>query len=237
VDDRGFSRPMTIAAYLDRELLLTLNSLAADGASFFWWGLGGNTLIREFIIVFPLVALWFADDSKERRSRMLAGFLGVCLATLLSIWFQFHLNIHIRPLLDTALPLVVVKPEWATFFGDRANSFPSDTATLFYGLAMVVFLENRWVGLFCLFWATAVIAVPRIAFGWHYPSDIIGSAILGPGSVILFERISYLRISIERMLKLFDKGMYLIHALLFVFLAEAANLFASLQTIAKYLVK
>ena len=101
---------------------------------------------------------------------------------------------------------------------------------------MVIFLDNRWVGLFCLFWATAIIAIPRIAFGWHYPSDIVGSAVLGPGFVFFFERSSYLRIWIERALNLLDKPMYLVNAMLFVFLAEAINLFAGVRSIATILV-
>ena len=226
---------MTILANLDQELLLALNSLSVRKAMYLWWGLGSNSLFRELAILCPLVALWFADDCKERRSRMLAGLLGVCLATLLSVWSQFHLDIHTRPFLDAALPLRVVKPEWVNSW-DRANSFPSDTATMFLGLAMVIFLDNRWVGLFCLFWATAIIAIPRIAFGWHYPSDIVGSAVLGPGFVYLFERISYLRIWIERALNLLDKPMYLVNAMLFVFLAEAINLFAGVRSIATILV-
>ena len=226
---------MIILANLDHELLLALNSLSGSKAIYLWWGLGSNSLVRELAILCPLVALWFADDCKERRSRMLAGLLGVCLATLFSVWSQFHLNIHTRPFLDAALPLRVVKPEWLNTW-DRANSFPSDTATMFFGLAMVIFLDNRWVGLFCLVWAAAIIAIPRIAFGWHYPSDIAGSAILGPGFVFFFERISYLRIWMERALNFLDKRMYLVNAMLFVFLAEAINLFAGLRSIASNLV-
>jgi membrane-associated phospholipid phosphatase len=223
-----------IVTNLDQELLLALNSLAVSKTMYFWWGLGSNGLVREFAILCPLVALWFAGDCKERRSRMLAGLLGVCLATLLSVWSQHHFNVHTRPFLDAALPLKVVKPEWVNFW-DRSSSFPSDTATMFFGLAAVVFRENRWVGLFCFFWATAIIAIPRVAFGWHYPSDIVGSAVLGPGFVFFFQRISYLRIWIERVLSFFDKRMYLIHAMLFVFIAEASNLFSGLRAIASYL--
>jgi undecaprenyl-diphosphatase len=223
-----------VVANLDQELLLALNSLAANKTTYFWWGLGSNNLVRELAILCPLVALWFADDSKERRSRMLAGLLGVCLATLLSVWSQFHFDIHSRPFLDAGLPLKIGKPVWLTW--DRANSFPSDTATMFFGLATVVFRENRWVGLFCFFWAAAIIAIPRVAFGFHYPSDIVGSAVLGPAFVLFFERVSYLRIWIERALNLFDKRMYLIHAMLFVFVAEASNLFSGLRAIASYLV-
>jgi membrane-associated phospholipid phosphatase len=183
-----------------------------------------------------LVALWFASDDIKRRSRMLAGLLAVCLATVLSVWCQFHLTINIRPLVDPTLPLRIIEPYWASMW-DHSGSFPSDTATLFFGLSTVAFLENRLVGLFCFVWTVAIVALPRVIFGWHYPSDIIGAAILGSGSVLLFEKTPYLRMQFERLLLKCERRTYLVHALLFTFLAEASNLFLNLEKIGKYFVR
>lgn len=44
---------------------------------------------------------------------MLAGLLGVCLATILSVCFQFHVAVHTRPLLDPALHLNTVDVPWS----------------------------------------------------------------------------------------------------------------------------
>lgn len=156
----------------DRELLLTLSSLVRADGPHPVWGMANNALLRGFAIFFPLVALWFSGNSIKRRSRMLAGLLAACLATVLSIWLQFHVVTHTRPILDPALHLTNVDPDqiW-----DRTASFPSDTATLFFALATVILLENRLVGLICFLWVAAIIAVPRVVFGWHYPSDIVGS--------------------------------------------------------------
>jgi undecaprenyl-diphosphatase len=86
----------------DRDLLLWLNSFAASHR--YVWELANNSLFRGFPVFFSLVALWFADDSRERRSRMLAGLVATCVATVLSVWIQFHLATHTRPLLDPAIP-------------------------------------------------------------------------------------------------------------------------------------
>ena len=220
---------------LDQEILLALNSLAGEHTRYIWT-LSTNGLLRGFPVTFPLVALWFASDDIKRRSRMLAGLLAVCLATVLSVWCQIHLNINMRPLVDPTLPLKMIEPYWAGMW-DRPGSFPSDTATLFFGLSTVIFLENRLIGLFCFVWTAAIVALPRIIFGWHYPSDIIGALILGSGSVFLFEKTPYLRMLFERLLFEFGGRTYLVHALLFVFLAEASNLFLNLQQIAKYFVR
>ncbi|MBR0824859.1 phosphatase PAP2 family protein [Bradyrhizobium manausense] len=219
-----------IGGIWDRDLLLWLNSFAASHQ--YVWQLANNSLFRGFPVFFSLGALWFADDSRERRSRMLAGFLATCVATVLSVWMQFHLATHTRPLLDPAIPLNFAAPSWDW---DRRNSFPSDTSTLFFALATVIFLENRLVGLFCLVWVAVVVAVPRVIFAWHYPTDIVGSLVWGLACVLLFS--TYLRTLFERTLILFEHRMYIVHALVLMFLIEASDLFLSLQSLGKILVQ
>jgi membrane-associated phospholipid phosphatase len=222
---------MTIVG-LDKEILLTLNSFG--GGSENLWDLANNSLFRGFPLFFSITALWFSSDQPERRGRMLAGLLAVCLATMLSVWSQFHTAVHIRPILDSAIPLDTVIPRtpW-----DRTNSFPSDTATLFFSLAAVVFVEKRWVGLFCFVWVAAIIAIPRIIVGLHYPSDVIGSFVLGSASVFILAKIPYPKRLFERGLIWFEGRIYIVHALLFIFLAETFDLFPSLQGLGKVLVR
>lgn len=222
---------MTITG-LDREILLTLNALGGGNNDL--WDLANNSLFRGFPVFFSLVALWFSSDRPERRGRMLAGLLAVCLATMLSVWSQFHTAVHIRPILDLAIPLDTVIPRtpW-----DRTNSFPSDTATLFFSLAAVVFVEKRSVGLLCFAWVAAIVAIPRVIVGLHYPSDIIGALVLGPAIVFLFTALPYPRGLFERVLTWFEGRLYIVHALLFVFLAEAFDLFPSVQALGKMLAR
>jgi membrane-associated phospholipid phosphatase len=167
---------------------------------------------------------------------MVAGLLAVCFATLLSFWMQFHANFHLRPLIDPTLHLKIAEPYWANLW-DRPGSFPSDTATLFFGFSTLILLENRLVGFLCFVWTATIISLPRVVFGWHYPSDIVGAAILGSGSVYLFEKIFYLPMLIERLFIMFATRAYLVHALLFTFLAEASNLFENVIKVGKYLAR
>jgi undecaprenyl-diphosphatase len=225
------SLTMTMAG-LDKGILLTLNSFGGGNKNL--WELANNSLFRGFPLFFSLPALWFSGDDRERRGRMLAGLLAVCLATILSVWSQFHIAVHTRPMLDPGLHLETVIPPWPW---DRTSSFPSDTATLYFGLAAVVFAEKRLVGLFCFVWVAAIIAIPKIIFGYHYASDIIGSLVLGPACVFIFAKSPYPRSLLERALMLFEGRMYIVHALLFVFLTEASGLFLSLQALGKELVR
>jgi undecaprenyl-diphosphatase len=216
---------------LDRDLLLALNSVAGND-TIYLWRVGNNDLLRGFPVFFSLVALWFSSDCEKRRSQMLAGLLAVGLATVLSVWMQYHLRIHLRPLLDQTLPIKVADPAWRTLW-DRPGSFPSDTGTLFFSLVTVIFLQNRLIGLFCFFWTIGIIVLPRIIFGWHYPSDILGSLILGSGAVFVFSNIPLLKLQFERALSWFESRMYLLQALLFIYLAEAYNMFRSVDAVRK----
>jgi undecaprenyl-diphosphatase len=57
-------------------------------------------------------------------------------------------------------------------------SFPSDHATAAFAIAVSIFLRNRRFGLITLAMAT-VIGLSRVVVGTHYPSDILGGAVLG----------------------------------------------------------
>lgn len=222
---------------LDAQLLVAFNSLLASNDTYdklLWNAVGGDAFVRGFPIFVPLVAIWFSRECTERRSRILIGLFATCLATIFSVWLQHHIAPHIRPLLDPTLHLHIADPQWAQVF-DREGSFPSDTATLYFALSTVILLENRLVGSFCFVWTLLIIAIPRVAFGWHYPTDIIGAFILGPTSVYLFNASPKVRMPIERGLKLSDGHMYIVHAILFGFLADAYNLFLGLQQFAKFL--
>ena len=80
-------------------------------------------------------------------------------------------------------------------------------------------------------------AIPRIIVGLHYPSDVIGAFVLGLASVFIFTGFSYPKGLFRRLLAWFEGRMYIVHALLFIFLAEAFDLFPSLQALGKLLAR
>ncbi|MDA9463540.1 hypothetical protein XH87_02795 [Bradyrhizobium sp. CCBAU 53415] len=222
----------TASGIWDRDLLLRLSSLAATD-SLHIRELDNNSLFRGSPIFVSLLALWFAGDDRKPCSRMLVGLIAVCLATVISVWIQFHVTTHMRPLLDPALPLNVADPRWSLVW-DRRDSFPSDTSTLFFALATLILIEHRLAGILCFLWVAVIVAVPRVIFGWHYPSDLGGSLALGPACILLFP---YPQALCERMLIRFQNHMYLVHAFLFILLSDVSMLFISLQKFGKDLVR
>ncbi len=63
-------------------------------------------------------------------------------------------------------------------------SFPSDHATGAYAIAFAVLLRHRKAGVLALVLAT-LIGVSRVALGTHYPSDVLGGALLGAFAALL----------------------------------------------------
>jgi undecaprenyl-diphosphatase len=112
---------------------------------------------------------------------------------------------------------------------DRLSSFPSDTATLFFALSALIFVEYPFIGGLALLWSLFSVGIMRVMIGFHYPSDILGSLVLGPGCVFLIGMNTYVVASFERLLNLLQSRQYIIHGIFFIALAEAYNLFAGLR--------
>lgn len=58
--------------------------------------------------------------------------------------------------------------------------FPSDHATASFAIATAVWLRYRRAGAIALV-AAALLALDRVALGLHWPSDVLGGALLGMG--------------------------------------------------------
>lgn len=61
---------------------------------------------------------------------------------------------------------------------DNAWSFPSGHATFFFAMATAIYLYNKKWGVF-FFTAAILMTISRVIAGIHYPSDIVGGALIG----------------------------------------------------------
>jgi membrane-associated phospholipid phosphatase len=190
-----------------------------------------NELLRNVPFFLSLVTLWFVRDRPEQRAKMLTGLLGVSLATAISVVIQAHVWIHLHPSID---PTIVLRGHGTDLLQekfDRINSFPSDTATFYFGLSTVVFLQSRRAGLLLYAWSLCTAGFLRIALGWHYPSDVLAGIFLGALTVVLVSRIRIPDAVFERILNRMDGRIYIVHACLFLYLADAYSFFPGLQGI------
>lgn len=215
---------------IDLWLLFRLNQINASrrlaGSVFLYFG--SNRLLSESPVFLPLVALWFAPAFKPMRSRALLGIIGTCLATVLSVGSQYYVHSHTRPFLDPALHLQRVDKK-STEHWDHTESFPSDTVTLLVGFSTVVFLQSRLAGAIALLWSVLVVGGTRVAMGWHYPSDILGGFCLGIICVLVLWSMRSVTVRVDRLLLLCEPRIYIVDAVLFMFLADAYSMFAGIH--------
>ena len=69
-----------------------------------------------------------------------------------------------------------------------SGSFPSGHSAAFFALALAVFYLNRkWGWKFLI--AVSVMGIARIFVGVHWPSDILGGAVIGLISVIIIRKL------------------------------------------------
>ena len=156
---------------LDTQLFYLLNSVAGqspllDGLIIFC-----ASYLAYLLVAFFVVLVVFSQYSRREKWELLlvAGTASVIarLGVTELIRFFYH---HPRPF--------VVLPNVHQLLTDNSWSFPSGHATFFFALATAVYLYNKQWGIGFFIVAT-LISVTRVIAGVHYPSDIIGGAIIG----------------------------------------------------------
>jgi undecaprenyl-diphosphatase len=145
--------------------------------------LSDTSIFNALLPVVIIAGLWFSSGCRASRGRLVIGVCAVLAATVLSRALQISIPIHQRPLLAMPLNLAAGNHPFS-----RLSSFPSDHATLVFGLSTVILLRHRWLGLLSFAWMTVACAL-RIALGLHWPSDALGGLILGVGAVVLSQWI------------------------------------------------
>lgn len=180
---------------LDRTILLFVNGFAHKSSAF-------DAVIAEiehtnFLKGGILMALfwwaWFTttDHERQRLRSLSATFAGCLVAVVVGRGLALVLPFRLRPVyageLNFQLPYHY-PPQVTEGVLQEWSAFPSDHAVLFFSLAAGLWLVSRLLGTVAIAYVAAVICFPRIYLGLHYPTDVIGGAVIAMGILWLVHR-------------------------------------------------
>ena len=164
---------------IDDRLLLWITGLAGTFGPLDWVA---SHLANDYLIpvLMTLIAasLWFWGNTAQRRRENQLGFiagitgLGISAAAVAIIdanYFRDRPYIRFPEIVPTAEKL---------FYLPTVSSFPSYPAAVLFALAFGVWLRNKKAGT-VLFVLAALMGLARVYVGVHYPSDIVGGALIG----------------------------------------------------------
>ena len=222
---------------LDSHVITFLNQFAHRSWTFdhFVVLLATNYVLKTGVITGLLGWTWFreSEDSTEHRRILVFAMIASCVAVLLNRMLALAVPFRVRPLhnpeLDFVLPYSVNPQNLLTWSG-----FPSDNATLFFGLAAGIFLVCRRAGIVAFGHVLLAVAFARVYLGFHHPTDILVGALLGVGAVSLVT-IPTVRTAVTRVpVRWMQQHPPSFHAALFVFVLLIATTFEPLYPVAGF---
>jgi undecaprenyl-diphosphatase len=154
---------------VDSAIALELHQLATSQT----WITGLVVVVANygiFLLPLSLLVVWLRGDlpTDRRRDAILVGVVTAGLAFLVGLILERTLS----------RPRPFVEAGFQPLFPHAADSsFPSDHTLV--GVAMVgpLLVPSRKLGVVLVAWAL-VVGLARVSAGVHYPSDVLGSAVL-----------------------------------------------------------
>ncbi|WP_265501155.1 phosphatase PAP2 family protein [Paracoccus beibuensis] len=216
-----------------------LNPFAGKSSVFDWFVslLASNAITKGAPVGIAFFFLWHlpGSDRTRNRSRLLALLVATFVSIIVGRAAAMLLPYRPRPLhaesVDLQLP-ISVDPKVL----DGWSSFPSDHAVLYATLVAGFWLVNRWAGLVMALHAFVVIAFARVYLIYHYPTDIVGGAVIG--AIIGLALVPLLGRVLARsgIVEAMESHPQYSYPLLFLFLMQIATMFNSARELAKALV-
>lgn len=124
-----------------------------------------------YIVVLAFLALLFYSGY-EKREKIRLFWIALFSAAIA----RYGITEVIRFFYNRPRPLVALDVQ--PLFDEQSWSFPSGHAAFFFALAAAIYFHNKKLGVW-FFLSATIISVARVIAGVHYPSDILGGALVG----------------------------------------------------------
>jgi len=201
-----------------------------------------NTLLKGGVLMMLIWFEWyrplknnFTKNQHTIRQHIISTLCG-CFVSMFSVRVLTKiLPFRARPILNVDNHLLPAFGLGSNFV-DNTNSFPSDHASLFFGLVAGMFFVSRRAGFLSLIYVTLFVMFPRVYLGWHYPTDILAGAFLG-AFFVCAANMDFFRTSIsERILKYAEAHPHIFYPIFFLFTYQIATLFEGIRTIGEFII-
>jgi undecaprenyl-diphosphatase len=129
---------------------------------------------RDLVYLVPplLLVMWFWPASERALNQRLAVATTVAAIVALGLASVVaHFVFEARPFISDGDTHLLIQHA-------ADNGFPSDHTTLAFAVAGAILVWHRSLGVVCLVLAAAL-GIARVYVGVHWPSDVIGGAVVG----------------------------------------------------------
>jgi undecaprenyl-diphosphatase len=222
----------------DSSIITFLNSFTRHSWAFdsFVYMISGNDLLKGGVIVALIWWAWFRPnaDQDDTRQHLICAIVACLVAVVIARALAIMLPFRERPLAVAALHFQ--RPYGADDGGlIDWSSFPSDHATVFFALAMSIFFVWRAAGIVALSYVFLFIAMPRLYLGFHYPTDIVGGALIGIVLALIARAKLFCDWVGRFIMPWLQRSPGSFYACLFILTYQIATVFQSARWIARFL--
>ena len=168
---------------LDVFIFEKFNAFAGNWKILDWIGIFFADYFQYFLGAILVVLLfWPKKDVLKNRLMVISAGISVFLSRIV-------ITEIIKIIIHRSRPYIVLETA-KKLISENANfqSFPSGHAAIFFALAMAIWFYNKKLGIW-FFIGAILMGIARIFVGVHWPSDVLGGAVIGIISAIIIDKV------------------------------------------------